>query len=66
MSAVLLIPRTFSLGLLLLSAYLGGAIVTHMQHADPYVMPSIMLVLLWTAGFLRYPETFKSFRPTRA
>lgn len=56
------IPRTTSLGLLLLSAYLGGAIVTHMQNGEPYIIPSVMLLLLWTAGYLRHPEVLQSFR----
>ena len=33
-----LILRTHSLGLLLLTAYMGGAIVTHMQHGESYVL----------------------------
>jgi hypothetical protein len=56
------IPRTHSLGLLLLSAYMGGAIVTHMQHGEPYVAQSVILVLIWLAGFLRHPEVLQSFR----
>jgi hypothetical protein len=58
-----LIPRTHSLGVLLLSAYMGGAIVTHMQHGEPYVSQSVMLVLIWIAGFLRYPQLLQSFFP---
>jgi len=62
-SAVLfLIPRTNSLGLLLLSAYMGGAIVTHMQHGEDFVAQSVILVLIWVAGYLRHPEVLQSFR----
>jgi uncharacterized membrane protein YphA (DoxX/SURF4 family) len=57
-----LIPRTNSLGLLLLSAYMGGAIVTHMQHAEDYAFQSLILVLIWVAGYLRHPEVLQSFR----
>ncbi len=57
-----LIPRTHSLGLLLLTAYMGGAIVTHMQHGETYVTQSVMLALIWVAGYLRYPEVLQSFR----
>lgn len=56
------IPHTNSLGVLLLSAYMGGAIVTHMQNAEPYYGPSILLVLIWVAGYLRHPELLQSFR----
>jgi hypothetical protein len=62
-SAVLfLIPRTTSAGLLLLSSYMGGAIVSHMQHGESFVGPSVILVLVWVAGYLRHPEILQSFR----
>jgi hypothetical protein len=62
-SAILFfIPRTTSLGLLLLSSYMGGAIVTHMQHGQPYIAQSVILVLIWVAGYLRHPEVLQSFR----
>src|SRR5579885_1052477 len=65
LSALLfLIPRTTSLGLLLLSSYMGGAIVTHMQHGESFVGPSVILVLIWVAGYLRPPEVLHSFRDT--
>jgi hypothetical protein len=57
-----LIPVTHSLGVLLLSGYMGGAIVTHMQHGEPYVSQSVILLLIWVAGFLRYPTLLQSFR----
>lgn len=62
-SAVLfVIPRTHSLGLLLLTAYLGGAIVTHMAHDEPYISPAVFLAAVWLAGFLRHSELLQSFR----
>jgi len=57
-----LIPRTNSLGLLLLSAFVSGAIVTHMQHGEAFVAQSLILVLIWVAGYLRHPEVPLSFR----
>jgi hypothetical protein len=59
------IPSTNSLGVLLLSAYMGGAIVTHMQHGEPYYTQSILLVLIWIAGYLRHPELLQSFRTAK-
>ena len=56
------IRRTNSLGVLLLSAYMGGAIVTHMQHAEPFYGQSVLLLLIWIAGYLRHPELLQSFR----
>ena len=62
-SAVLfLMPRTSSLGVLLLSAHMGGAIVTHMSNDESYIVPSVVLVLVWVAQYLRYPELFVSFK----
>jgi hypothetical protein len=61
-----LIPQTNSLGLLLLSSYLGGAIVTHMQHGQPFFAPAILLLLVWIAGYLRHPEVLQSFRGAAA
>ena len=58
-SAILfLIPLTHPLGVLLLSSYMGGAILAHMSHGKPYVLQSMFLVLIWTAGFLRRPQLF--------
>ena len=57
-----LIPRTSSFGVLVFSGYMGGAIATHMEQGEPYVMPAIMLVVGWFANWLRNPEMFYSFR----
>ena len=60
-----LIPKTFSLGTLMLSAYMGGAIATHMQAAPPmdsYLVPSIILVLVWVIAAIRSPDMFSSFK----
>jgi uncharacterized membrane protein YphA (DoxX/SURF4 family) len=52
-----LIPRTMTLGALLLSAYFGGAIMFHMAHPDPahqsFLSPAIFLVVVWVAGWCR-------------
>ena len=56
-SAILfLIPLTRHIGLLLVSAYLGGAIATHMGHGEPVLPPAMILVILWAGTFLRHPE----------
>src|SRR5437016_455142 len=61
-SAILfLIPKTSSLGVLLLSAHMGGAIATHMEHGEPYFFQSVILVLVWIANWLRNPEMLASF-----
>ena len=51
-----IIPRTGVLGTLLLAAYLGGAIVTHLEHQQPVMMPVIVQCLVWIAALVRFPE----------
>lgn len=51
-----IIPRTGVVGTLLLAAYLGGAIVTHLQHQQPVAMPVLIQITLWVAALIRFPE----------
>lgn len=51
-----LIPRTAILGLLLLTAYLGGAIATHLQHHQDILFPCAFEAVLWIAAVIRFPE----------
>jgi uncharacterized membrane protein YphA (DoxX/SURF4 family) len=61
-SAILfLLPLTRSLGLLLVSAYMGGAIATHVEHGQPFVQPAIFLALLWLGALLRHPQILWSW-----
>ncbi len=59
-----LIPKTSSLGVLLLSAHIGGAIATHMGHGEMFILQSILLLVVWVANYLRNPEMFSSFFKT--
>jgi hypothetical protein len=54
-----LLPRTNKLGTLLLSSYMGGAIIIHMTGGMSIVMPSVILILVWVVAWLRNPELFK-------
>lgn len=51
-----IIPRTGILGTMLLVAYLGGAIVTHLQHQEPIAVAVIIQILLWITAYVRFPE----------
>lgn len=53
-----LIPRTAFIGAILLSAYLGGAIATHVRINDQFFMPIILGVLAWIALGLRDGRIF--------
>jgi hypothetical protein len=54
-----LFPKTNKFGVLLLSSYMGGAIILHMTGGISIVMPSVVLILVWVVGFLRNPELLK-------
>jgi hypothetical protein len=54
-----LLPKTNKQGTLLLSSYMGGAIIIHMTAGMSIVMPSAVLVLVWFVAWLRNPELFK-------
>lgn len=49
---LLLVPRTRMIGLLMSSAYWGGAIVAHLSYNDSIVMPAIFQSILWLGWFL--------------
>ncbi|MCZ8216113.1 MAG: DoxX family protein, partial [Cyclobacteriaceae bacterium] len=51
------IPRTGVLGALLLIAYMGGAIVTHLEHQQPIFVALVVQILVWITVALRFPET---------
>lgn len=54
-----LIPRTAFLGALLTTAYLGGAVWTHLRVGDPWFFPIIIGVLMWLGLALRRPAIFQ-------
>jgi hypothetical protein len=58
-----LIPRTGILGSLLLIAYMGGAIATHLQHQQPIIMAVTIQVFVWIAFVLRYPTVLQQVFP---
>lgn len=55
---IYLIPRTAVLGAILLTAYLGGAVATHVRAGEPVfsiVFAIVFGVLLWLGLYLRNP-----------
>jgi uncharacterized membrane protein YphA (DoxX/SURF4 family) len=55
-TVVYLIPRTAVLGAILLTGYLGGAILAHLRVGDPYYTQFIFGVLVWGGLYLRDPR----------
>jgi hypothetical protein len=57
-TVIYLIPRTSFLGAILMTGYLGGAIVTHLRIGEPWYFPIIVGVLAWLGLALRQPMIF--------
>lgn len=51
-----LIPRTGIIGTLLLAAYMGGAIATHVTHGQSLIAPAIIEAIIWIVAIIRFPE----------
>lgn len=51
-----IIPRTGILGTLLLSAYMGGAIATHLEHGISIIAPCIVQAFILKVALYRFPE----------
>lgn len=54
-----LFPKTNKFGTLLLSSYMGGAIIIHMTGGISIGMPTFILILVWLVAFIRNPELLK-------
>ena len=57
-----LIPQSSFLGAILLTGYLGGAVVTHLRVDEPFFFPIILGILVWIGVALRFPEIFSLAR----
>lgn len=53
---VYLIPKTAVLGAILLAAYMGGAVATHVRVGDPFFMQILVGVVFWLGLWLRDPR----------
>jgi DoxX-like family len=54
--ALFLYPRTGILGTLLLVAYMGGAISTHLEFSQPLAAPILIAAFVWIVAVVRFPE----------
>jgi hypothetical protein len=63
-----LIPHTAFIGAILTTAYLGGAIATHVRVNEAFYFPIVIGVLVWVALGLRDGRVFTNAftRPGRA
>lgn len=57
-AVLFLIPRTAFVGAILLSAYLGGAVATHVRLGEPFFIPILVGIVAWVALGLRDSRVF--------
>jgi hypothetical protein len=61
LSAILfVVPFSRAAGLLMVSAFMGGAIATHIQHGQSPLQPAMILAIFWLGTWLRHPEALWS------
>ena len=58
------IPATAVLGAILLTGYIGGAILTHLRVGDPFFMQIAIGLLIWLGLYLR-EDRLKALIPMR-
>ncbi len=51
-----IIPRTGILGTMLLAAYMGGAIVTHLYYQQSIAVAVSVQIVVWITALIRFPE----------
>jgi DoxX-like family len=61
---VYVIPQTAVLGAVLLAAYLGGAVATHVRVHDPFIVPALLGVFVWAGLYLR-DDRLRALLPLR-
>lgn len=64
-TAIYLIPRTAVLGAILLAAYMGGAVATHVRVGDVFFVQVLVGVFVWLGLWLREPR-LKALLPLRS
>jgi hypothetical protein len=53
-----ILPKTGRIGALLMTALMGGAIASHLGHGQSIGLQTTVLVLVWVATLIRYPEFY--------
>lgn len=62
--AIYLIPATSVTGAILLTGYIGGAIVTHLRIGEPIYIQIALGILIWAGLYLR-EQRLKALIPSR-
>lgn len=61
-----IIPRTGIIGTMLLSAFMGGAIATHLEHNESVIAPCIILTFTLSIAAYRFPELISKLMNKKA
>lgn len=56
---IYLLPQTSVLGAILLTGYMGGAIVVHLQMGESFLFQFLIGVMIWFGCAFRQPEIFR-------
>ena len=51
-------PRSMQIGFLLLTGYFGGAMAVEMANGNFFLIPGIILAIVWIAAYLRDASLF--------
>jgi len=57
--ALFLWPRTMKMGFFLLTGYFGGAMAVEWSHGNFFIVPGIILSIIWIAAYLRDASLFR-------
>lgn len=55
---IFLVPQSAFIAAILITGYLGGAILTHLRIGQPFIFPLIIGILVWVALGLRDSRIF--------
>lgn len=64
--AVFTWPGTMRIGLLLLTGYFGGAMAVELSHGTPFIIPAIILTIIWITAYLRDASFYKPLETKQA
>ncbi|MFT4678948.1 MAG: hypothetical protein ACI84C_002540 [Flavobacteriales bacterium] len=53
------IPKTGCIGTILMTVLMSGAIAGHLAHTQNIGLQSMVIVFVWVAAILRYPDFLK-------